>query len=220
MAIKLIAFDWNGTLLSDTVAAWQAGNETFKMYKMKPISLSEFRKTFSIPISKLWTAHGGDKKVLTKQALEYHPLYEQRAKHSRTRAGSKETLNWLKKQGIKKVIYSNHISSEIRKQLERLKINKYFPQILARSANDFSHVHSRGKEDKLVKFVRRHKYQPKEVLTVGDTEEEIEIGKRHRFHTVAITGGYNSAARLKKHKPDFLIHNMIELKNIIKKLKQ
>jgi len=53
---------------------------------------------------------------------------------------------------------------------------------------------------------------------VGDTDEEIEIGKKYGFHTIGITGGHQTNQRLTKHHPDFLIHNMLELKKIVQKL--
>lgn len=75
-----------------------------------------------------------------------------------------------------------------------------------------------GKQQKLEDYVKKHKFKPQEIISVGDTEEEIEIGKALGYHTVAITGGFNSTKRLKKQRPDFLIHNMKDLAGIIKKL--
>lgn len=58
-------------------------------------------------------------------------------------------------------------------------------------------------------------FKSKEVLVVGDTEEEIEIAKQFGCRSVGLTGGNISAARLKAAKPDFLIHNLNQLKSII-----
>ncbi len=219
MAIKLIAFDWNGTLLSDTVAAWKASDKLFLMYGLKATSITKFRQTFTIPIRDMWLANGLTKEInFQKQSEAYHPLYEKYATKSRTRSGTKQVLAWLKTSHITRMIFSNHIAPDIIKQLLRLNIFEYFDEILARPAGDHSHVKTRGKEQKLLDYVKLKKFKPHEVISVGDTEEEIEIGKKHGFYTVAITGGYNTTSRLKKHKPDFLIHNMLELKNIVKKL--
>ena len=42
---KLIVFDWNGVLLSDTVACLDADNYMLKQLGAKPISLKRFRET-------------------------------------------------------------------------------------------------------------------------------------------------------------------------------
>ncbi len=217
--IKLVAFDWNGTLLSDTALAWQAGNRTFKIYGIKPISLTGFKRTFTIPIKDYWKANGLKKKIdFLKQSRIYHGFYEKMAEKARTRTGSREVLEWLKTQKTKKVIYSNHLISEITKHLVRLNVSDFFDEILARPDGDHSQLHFRSKDQKLFQYIHQHKIKPQEVITIGDTEEEIEIGKKFGFYTVALTGGWNGTQRLKKHKPDFLIHNMQGLIKIIKSI--
>ncbi len=66
--------------------------------------------------------------------------------------------------------------------------------------------------------IKTKKLTTKEVVIVGDTLEEIEIAKNFGCYAVAITGGHNSTSRLKAMKPDFLLHNLSELKKIIVKL--
>ncbi len=217
--IKLVAFDWNGTILSDTVAAWKAGNEVFKLYNNKPISIEDFRRTFTIPIKDMWVANGFDASIdFFKQSTIYHPVYEKFAAKSRTRAGARSLLTWLKSHHFLTMIFSNHVTPEIIKQLLRLDIYEYFDEVLARDAGDHSHVKIRSKDQKLFDYVRLHKMNPAEVVVVGDSEEEIQIGKTYGYHTVAITGGYNTRARLAKNHPDFLINNLAELKGIVQKL--
>ena len=220
--IKLVAFDWNGTLLSDTWAALKSDNIALKEMGFKPISRKTFTQAFDIPIKNYWNNIGMGKDFFETHMVKIEKLfqknYEKFADKTRSRAGSKEVLKWLKQNNITAMIYSNHTTTNIIRQLNRLGIAEYIDTVLARPDHDVSHLHARGKAEKLYAFVKKNKFKPKEVVSVGDTEEEIEIGKHQGFHTVAITGGYNNTARLKKHRPDFLIHNMLELKKIIKKL--
>ena len=74
---------------------------------------------------------------------------------------------------------------------------------MANSKIDGSVHNKKTKGRRLAEFISHKKLKPREIISVGDTEEEIEIGKHHGFHTVAITGGYNTIAKLKKHHPDF-----------------
>jgi phosphoglycolate phosphatase-like HAD superfamily hydrolase len=220
--IKLIAFDWNGTLLSDTMTIVRADREVLKRFNRPAVTLTKFRQSFCVPIADYWKKIGFPDKEFKKHAKEIDYLfqknYEPLADKTRSRAGVKNVLQWLNENNTKSCIYSNHTTPNIHRVLKRLKMEKLISKVLARDLGDITHMHVRGKEQKLVDFVKTLKLKPKEVISVGDTEEEIEIGKKHGFHTVAITGGYNTTARLKKHNPDFLIHNMLELKNIVKKL--
>jgi len=219
--IKLVAFDWNGTLLADTEACWEGANAEFKAAGAKPISLLRYRQTFTIPYIECLVKNGVKRKHVLANSKKisdaFHNFYEPRAARCRTRGGVREVLAWLKKNRIQSMIYSNHTIVGIESQLKRLKIGHHMDVVLANGAKEGS-LHSRGKGQKLNDYVKRHKLKPGEVISVGDTEEEIEIGKHYGYYTVAITGGYNTVFRLKKRQPDFLIHNMKELVGIIKKL--
>ena len=48
-------------------------------------------------------------------------------------------------------------------------------------------------------------------IIVGDSEEEIEIGREQGLTTVAITDGMCSKARLRAMKPDFLIRSLSQV---------
>lgn len=220
--IKLIAFDWNGTLLSDTATCVRAENSALKAVGVKPISILKFQQTFDIPITKYWENLGFTPSFVKKhlQTIEdvFHLKYESIVNRARTRSGVKPVLKFLKNQNIQAIIYSNHNIPNIHRQLVRLNIIKNIDKILANPLGEHKQVFIRHKEQKLFNYIKQQKIKPHEVISVGDTEEEIEIGKTYGYHTVAITGGYNTTPRLKKQHPDFLIHNMLELKKIVKKL--
>jgi phosphoglycolate phosphatase len=221
--IKLVAFDWNGTLLADTLASLFAENMTLKdVGAERSITLREYQNAFAIPISKYFYDLGFSKIFFAKNAdalfKGFYKHYEPLEIKCRTRSGVKELLRWCQHSNVSAIIYSNHFIPHIEKQIERLKINGLITKILARSLHDNSHLHNRGKIDWLKKYIKKQKLKPKEVISVGDTCEEIEIGQSLGLHTVAVTGGYNSAKRLKACKPDFLIHNLKDLIPIIKKL--
>ena len=221
--IKLVAFDWNGTLLADTLPTVYVDNQVLKMLgSRRRLSLREYQNNFCIPINKYFENLGFSKKFFARNAKKifslFYKFYEPLEKKCRTRGGVKKSLAWLKKSKTAAIIYSNHFALHIEKQTARLKINQYFAKIIGRPLNDSSHLRNQGKIAWLQDYVKKNKLMPREVITVGDTTEEIEIGRALGLYTVAISGGYNSTSRLKRAKPDFLIHNMNELPGIVKKL--
>ncbi len=221
--IKLIAFDWNGTLLSDTAITLRSENAALKAVGRKPITLLQFRRAFDIPITKYWKNLGMTESFFKKHLLTiedvFHSIYEKNVNAARTRSGVKGVLKFLQEQNITRVIYSNHNIPNIRRHLVRLGLENLFDQILAnQKAGENAQVFARHKEHLLNEYIKRHKFKPHEVISVGDTEEEIQIGKAYGYYTAAITGGYNTTARLVQHHPDYLIHNMGELVKIVKNL--
>lgn len=216
--IKLVTFDWNGTIFPDTRAVLECVNIVFKQLNLKSVSLKSFRDHFDVPITRTYLGLGAPKELLKNKSSEivkiFHASYEVRAAKIRTRAYAKELLKWLSKKHIKSIIFSNHINEPIRKQLKRLKINHYFSDILANSELDSS-IKGRNKQDKLKIYMHDNKLSKKDVLIVGDTLEEIEIGKELGIKTVAITHGFCSIKRLKATKPDYLINSLKEVIDII-----
>ncbi|MCK5413677.1 MAG: HAD family hydrolase [Candidatus Pacebacteria bacterium] len=220
---KLIIFDWNGTLLSDTLACMDADNHVIKEFGGTPVNLSTFRNTIIIPAINFYIQHGCCenklKKYPKKLGLTFHSFYELRANKCRSRRNSKLLLRWLKKNSIKSIISSNHTIEGINSQLHRLKMIDYIAKVLANSFLDSS-MKKRNKREKIRDYLANHKYKLNEVLIVGDTSEEIEIGKALGIETVAITDGYYSTKRIKQSNPDYLINNLEELIEIIKENKK
>lgn len=219
LVIKLVAFDWNGTIFADSLAAVDSVNEVFRSIGVSAVTLKKFQDHFDIPARNAYIAFGAPIEEIDSKKAEiariFHQSYELRAKKVRTRAFAKELLKWLSKNHIEAVIFSNHLDEPIKKQLKRLNIEKYFSKVLANTHPEAA-FHSRAKEEKLKSFVKAKNLSAKEVLIVGDTVEEIEIGKTLGSYTVAVTHGYCSAFRLKKARPDFLISNLKEVISIVK----
>lgn len=219
--IKLVAFDWNGTLFADTYAIYQSNEENFKQLNIKPISFRAFQKYFDVPVKKFYLALGVPEAEIDKKASQiantFHTNYEIRAAKVRSRAYAKELLRYLAKNKIRSVIFSNHILEPIQKQLKRLRLDKYLSHVLTNSHLE-SALLDRSKKEKLKKYMNDNKFSKDEVLIIGDTIEEIEIGQQLNIMTIAITHGNCSIARLKRAGPDFLIYNLKEVIGIIEKL--
>lgn len=219
--IKLVAFDWNGTILADTYAVFEADNEIIKYLGLKPNTFFRFRKYFDVPVIKYFEALGADKKQLHEESEKiakiFHDYYEPRAQKVRTRSHARTVLVWLEKQKIPTAIFSNHVTDKIHNQLKRLRIEKYFREVLANDSNH-SAYRMRSKQNRLLKYMEEKSLTPKEVLIVGDTVEEIQIAKEIGCMCVAITQGNCAADRLEKAKPDYLIGDLGNLINIIREI--
>lgn len=217
--IKLVAFDWNGTLFADTYTGYISTKEVFKILNLEFISYKTFVQHFEIPVKNFYMALGAsEEELIAKTSIiqsTFHPNYEQKAAKVRTRAHAKKLLQWLKREQINSIIFSNHPEDPLKKQLKRLKIESYFDAVIANSHIDNA-FKGRNKKEKLKEYLKDKGYLAKEILIVGDTTEEIEIGKQLNVTAVAITHGNCSILRLKRAKPDFLISNLKEIIDIIK----
>lgn len=219
--IKLVVFDWNGTLFSDTSALLVGVNARLSHLGHEPITIKKYREIFEIPAVNAYKKLGLDSKVLDATAKEhakvFHNAYEARAVAVRTRSGARAVLDYLDKANISKIILSNHNVKAISAQLSRLRLSTSFDTILAN--DNLWGAHFKGKKDRLVDYLQTVSYRPDEVLIIGDTTEETQIGKELGLHTVAITGGSSTEKRLKDNKPDVLIHKLRDLIDVVGEIK-
>ncbi len=219
--IKLVAFDWNGTIFADTNAVLYSVNKVLNLLDLKSVSLKTFQNHFDVPVTKAYLGLGIPEGTIEIKGPDmvktFHLNYELRATKVRTRAFVRQLLKYLSLNNIRAIIFSNHIDEPIGKQLKRLKIDKYFAAVLANSALDAS-LKGRNKQEKLRSYIKENNLLINEVLVIGDTVEEIEIGKELGVTTIALTHGNCSIDRLKAVKPDYLIYSLKEVIAIIEKI--
>ncbi|MDD5163619.1 MAG: HAD family hydrolase [Candidatus ainarchaeum sp.] len=218
--IKLVIFDWNGTILSDATATLEAENKVLSLFNIKPVTLGQYRELFDIPLTKYYAKVGMNEKSFfenhAKIQKTYHGFYEKRIEQCRARTGTKALLKWLHSNGIKSIILSNHTIESIERHLKRLKLEKYVSAVLANSD-----VLSTGLKDKAKhaeKYIKENGFEKEQIIIVGDSPEEIKIARQLGVKSIAIAGGWFSVKRLKEKQPDYLIGRLDKAIGIIKRI--
>ncbi len=219
--IRVVYFDWNGTLLADTQTVVDVVNKVTQKHKKGRLTKRRYQEIFNIPASELYKKMGFSEEEIKSHMKDiqqnFHKHYEPVASRTRLRTGARNVLNWLMNEGIDMVLASNHTRSGIDSQLDRLKLDQFFSFSSTNPDGNTASV-KRTKGEKIKKHMLRHRYKPHEAIIVGDTPEEIHIGKEIGMYTVAITEGFSTKKRLKAEKPDKIITNLLQLIEIVKKL--
>jgi phosphoglycolate phosphatase len=220
--IKLAVFDWNGTLLADTKAELVGANAVLRRLNQPLIDLNGLQAAFDSPIVYFYKNIGVDFEDLERRgqaamlAEIFHANYGAAAAHARTRPGARKVLTALRDRSVTSIILSNHTLEGIYLQLERLRLTSYFNAVLAHDVVDKNHFQS--KEQYLHNYLRVNPTATSSAIMIGDTSDDIKIGKNLGFKTIAISGGYNSPARLRAAQPDKLIHSLNDLLPALKEL--
>ena len=218
--IKCVVFDWNGTLLADTTQAVVAFNEICKKFNKPTIDVKRYRNTMDIPVRELYLQNGFTNQEVDKHGQEIQGLfikhYSPLENKARLRKGVRHTLNWLLNEGIDIVLISNHLQDRVELQLVRLKIDNFFSHVYCNSKNT-KVLKGRFKGNQMIEYLKRRGYKKDEVINVGDAPEEIHMAHDAEVMSVAITDGFYSLKRIKKEKPDYIITNMEQVINIVKR---
>lgn len=215
---KLFVFDWNGTILADTVPSWKAGNVCMEFYGGQPISLKTHRETFIFPILPFYELHGISAETVLERREEgntvFQNAYDHFAANTRTRQGARALLDHLQKRGVECMILSNYRTEKIQEHCARLKIEEYFSHIDAHDCDGTTILQNTTKVTRLKAYLETHGFAPDETVIIGDTMEEPEIARALGLTSIGITDGYISRKRLREAAPDFIVHRLDAIKTL------
>ena len=204
--IKLVCFDVNGTILDDTGIFLNAINGIFEKFGKPKLPLDALKKRFGQPWTKIYREEGISESVTSDRKLYeiYNELYINQGA-----AGIfpdlEPVLKWLKIKGLKMAIVSTQQNSITIPILEKAGIKNYFSVIKGEVDN---------KSAKIKEVLSELKVAPVEAVYIGDQEGDIWHAKNAGCVSIGFCGGLHDLGRLKNAKPDFIIHNYGELKNL------
>jgi len=110
-----------------------------------------------------------------------------------------------------KLIIPNKRDEFIKMILQNHKLDQYFKEILGGDSAPCL------KPDPcaILHVLEKYKVAPARALFIGDMTIDIETGKNASVLTCAVTYGFHSRSDLDKMQPDFLIGDILELKELI-----
>lgn len=111
------------------------------------------------------------------------------------------------------IVVSNAETSFTKLQAKKLKIDKYFNEIIGVEK-------SSSKDIMMIKLFKKYKLKPKEVIYIGDRYSDIEYSKKAKCWSIAISNScsWSSKKVLIKSRPDFIIKDFYELKKVVERL--
>jgi len=187
MAIKLILFDLDGTLVDTVKDIRNALNYALSPYGTIHLSVEQTKQLIGEGISRLMEKCLGKEGVQWRDAaikrfLDYYSRHL--VNNSTVYPYVRETLEKLS--GYKKAIISNKREDLSRNLLEKLDLLKHFELIIGSDTTPERKPSAAPVIHALAKFNIR----PHEAVIVGDSNYDMEAGKKAGIKTIAVTYGY------------------------------
>ena len=213
MPIKLIMFDLDGTLVDTSKDITNALNYAIKPYGLKDLTVEDTIKMIGEGITRLIEKVLSDEKPqwrdkVIKRFLAYYS--EHLVDYSSVYPYVRETLEKLN--GYKKAVISNKKEYLSMKLLDKLGLLKYFNLVIG------SDTTSERKPSPIpvIHVFTKLGIDPHESIIVGDSNYDIEAGKKAGIKTVAVTYGYRERQYLKE--ADYIIDNIKDLVTVLEKI--
>lgn len=123
--------------------------------------------------------------------------------------GVRDALEYFKDK--RKIIVSNKNDGLIKIILQRQGLDKFFSHVFGGES-----APCLKPDPRLIKqLLEQYKLSPKQALFIGDMTVDIETGQNAGTYTCAVTYGFHPRHLLENARPDFLVGNLLELKNLI-----
>ncbi len=214
--MKLIIFDWDGTLADSIGKIIQCKRFLALKYRLSlpndEIVKSVLGTQFEFAMSKCFPMASGE--LLNQLGKDFHALMQLPKYQAELFFGAREMLQSLKEKGFKLAI----ATSKSRKEMENaLVYNKLSTDAFELICCGDEHL---GKPDPAMLFfiMKKLNEKPENCLMIGDTTTDIVFAKNAGIKVVGVTFGAHSHNKMHSVEPDALIAEWKNLSKIIEDL--
>jgi len=191
-AVRLVIWDWNGTLQDDARAAWESVNDMLRRRDMPLITFEQYSSYIETPIIGFYR-HIFDLSAISfdQLAKEFHEGYALHMQGRGLMEGAVQVLEGLRSAGVKQVIVSSGEKNWIMSYAEKYGILGYFDAVLG--ADD---LEAGSKVERARAYMERCGAEPCGTLVVGDLLHDAEMAQAIGAQCLLVAKGHQIRAHL------------------------
>lgn len=209
--MKIVLFDYDGTLNDSLEANLYAFQGVAKEFDLPPLTLQQLLEWYSPNWYALYEKMGVPTSSWEKADEIWLEYYDQTS--PRLFPDSIETLRTLRQMGCKVGLVTGGTRNRVEKELKARGVHRLFHTIVYGS--DVVREELKPSPTQIRMALETLQGKRRESLYVGDTPVDILAGKKAGVMTAATTRGFSSTIRLRQAKPDFIIDNLGQLLEIV-----
>lgn len=210
--IKCIVFDLDGTLVQSHETIYKTTVKTLEKLSLQSnINKEKFYNLLGHHFAEIFNECNIEVPNVEYFIDVYKDMYFDFIDESRMYNNVEPVLQELKNRNVFIGLLTTKGQNQAVKISKHFKIDTYLDVIEGRKNG----IGIKPAPDQLFKICEEVNIDPKNTLMVGDTELDILCGKNAGSETCAVSYGYRKIEDLKKHKPDYLINDLLEIMEIL-----
>lgn len=212
---RLVMFDLDGTLIDSVPDLAVAVDKMLKQLKRPAASIEQVRTWVGNGVRVLVRRalagsldHEAVSDADTEEALAlFMEAYADSHEHSALYPGVRETLKWLKSQGIEMALITNKPERFVGPLLDEMRIGRYFRWIIG------GDTLPQQKPDPTALFfvMKMAEVSAGEAIFIGDSRSDVLAAKAAGVQCVATSYGYNHGRPIAEESPALVIDDLRQL---------
>lgn len=212
---KVIMLDFDGTTACTVPAIYYAAHKMLGLHGYE-VEKEVVYKNFGLALPFAFRCFSGDDSIddatIEEMTAQYNNIYKEEGEQLiELFDGVVETLDRLKKAGIKIVIASNNVQPVLRRLTTNLGIAEYIDDIVA--VEDVENV--KPAPDIALEVLRRCNIKGEEALVVGDSTFDMDMGREAGCHLCGVTYGSHTPEMLRETGARYIIDKFSDLLKIV-----
>jgi phosphoglycolate phosphatase len=187
--IKVIIWDWNGTLLDDAGLAVYTMNEMLSRRNLPEMSMQHYKQVFSFPVKDYYQKIGFDfeQEPFEIPALEFIVRYNEMVNECQLHDDAVSILNHFYTRNCRQFILSAMKQDTLDQCLIHFRINHFFEHV---SGLDDHYANSKAENGH--RLVEHMQLNPEQVLLIGDTIHDFDVATELGCNCVLVANGHQS----------------------------
>ncbi len=190
--MRLILWDWNGTLLDDAAYAIGVRNRVFPRFGLPTVdSLASYHKQFTFPVRVYYERAGVTDESFDAVANAWMDEYLRGYRDIPLFDDAEAALAAFRTAGCRQVVLSASQKDILRMQLAHAGILDRFDALLA-----LDHIYATSKAELGRAYLARESIDPADCVLIGDTLHDAEVAAHVHCRCVLVARGHQSRETL------------------------
>ncbi|MCE1189209.1 MAG: HAD family hydrolase [Ignavibacteria bacterium] len=192
---KHVIWDWNGTLLDDTLYCVNLVNNLLIEQGLPVLSVDKYKAIFNFPVQAYYEEAGltFEKESFESVSHRWMASYEKDKLTCPLAAGAVEVLNSIKAKGVEQSILSAYRQDTLLEIISYHGLTGYFAHIAG-----LDNIYAAGKVGIGKELIAKLGLEEGESLLIGDTTHDYEVARAIGADCLLLASGHQDTARLAK----------------------